>query len=257
MAIRHAERGEQRVAVVSGAAAGIGRATALALARAGFEVYANDVGEAALASLVREGTDAAIRPVVGNVADERDVARLIEIIRGRSGRLDALIHSAGVFPRLSFALSTIADLDRVMGVNFRGAFLLASQAAPVMARHGGAMVFLTSGSGSLSALADPMQAEFSLYGASKAALDRWALGVAPELARSGVAVNTITPGAFVLTPGVAALGLKESGERPSISAEAVAEAVAWLAGSPPGGPCGQRLAATDFPHAWGPRAGAR
>jgi NAD(P)-dependent dehydrogenase (short-subunit alcohol dehydrogenase family) len=117
---------------------------------------------------------------------------------------------------------------------------------------GGAMIFLTSGSGLMSAVADPMQAEFSLYGASKAALDRWALGIAAELSRSGVTVNTLTPGAFVLTPGVAALGLRETEDRPTISVESVAEAIAWLADSPPDGPRGERLSATEFRRSWGP-----
>ena len=244
------------VALITGAAAGIGRATALALARAGYETCATDLDEASLQSLATHAQHLNLRVHVAaaDLLQDQQLQAVVDRVGREFGRLDALVHSAGLFPRKSFSESTVEDLDRVMGVNFRAAFRLAALSIPLMT-DGGAMIFLTSGSGLLAAVADPMQTEFSLYGASKAALDRWALGIAAELSRLGVTVNTLTPGAFVLTPGVAALGLRETEERPSISPEAVAEAIAWLAGSPADGPCGQRLSATEFRQSWGPRAG--
>lgn len=243
-----------QIALVSGAAAGIGRATSIALAAQGFQVFLNDLDAGGLQELEREiaERDGRAIAVAGDLADDEATARIFARIRELAGRLDVLIHCAGIFPKLSFQSSRVADLDRVMAVNFRAAFVLAAAAAPLMT-EGGAMIFMTSGSGLLSAVSDPMQADFSLYGASKAALDRWALGIAGELAANGIVVNTISPGAFVLTPGVLALGMKESTERPSLTVEAMAEALVWLAGRPAGSPVGQRLLATEFGDLWGAR----
>jgi NAD(P)-dependent dehydrogenase (short-subunit alcohol dehydrogenase family) len=236
-------------ALVTGAGAGIGKAAATSLAARGFEVIVCDVdaraANAVAAGLAAQGAWAATL----DVADDGAVQALVD----RSGGVDALVHSAGLFPKLSFEMGSVAQLDRVMAVNFRAAVVLAKAVWPGMAAKGaGTMVFLTSGSGLPSAVDDPMQADFSFYGASKAALDRWALGVAPEMSRRGVLVNTITPGAFVHTPGVQALGLAEVAEREAISPELVGEAVAFLAAGLAPELSGQRLRATDYRRSWGP-----
>jgi 3-oxoacyl-[acyl-carrier protein] reductase len=248
--------GAERVALVTGAGAGIGRAAAFALAARGFHVLLNDIAVPAVQRLAGEIVAGGGRasPVAGDVADDTQVRDLFAWADRETGGLDVLIHSAGLFPKTPFLTSTIAELDRVMSVNFRASVVMAEAAWPLMRRRGGgAMIFMTSGGGLLTAVADPMQADFAFYGASKAALDRWALGVAGELAGVGVVVNTVCPGAFVLTPGVLALGLKEARERASIAPEAVAEALAWLAERHEDGPVGQRLIATQFGEAWGPR----
>jgi 3-oxoacyl-[acyl-carrier protein] reductase len=244
----------RRAALVTGAGAGIGRAAALALASLGYDLVLSDLDAAAIA-VTAERVDglpakAHTRAAVGDVCAPEVVADMFRRLDGLD--LCALVHCAGLFPRRTFAGSTVEDFDRVMAVNLRAAFLLAKAAVPAMAGRGGALVFMTSGSGLAKAVADPMQAEFSLYGASKAALDRWALGIAGELARSGVVVNTLCPGAVVRTPGVAALGLESLQLRDAIPAERVGEAIAWLASRPEDGPVGQRLKATEFGRAWGP-----
>ncbi|HEY2751892.1 SDR family oxidoreductase [Phenylobacterium sp.] len=237
-------------ALVTGAGAGIGKASATALAERGVEVILCDIdapaAEAVAADLAAQGHD--VWPASLDVTDDAAVQKLV----AGSGRVDALVHSAGLFPQLSFEAGSIAQLDRVMAVNFRAAVVLAKAVWPGMAARGaGTMIFLTSGSGLPSAVEDPMQANFSFYGASKAALDRWALGVAREMSRHGVLVNTITPGAFVDTPGVQALGLAEAAQREAISVEAVGEAVAFLAAGCAPELSGQRLRATDYRRTWG------
>src|SRR3546814_17543666 len=67
-------------------------------------------------------------------------------------------------------------------------------------------------SSDLAGAADPFMRPFALYGASKAALDRFAAGTAPDLAATGIAVTTITPGAFVETPGAAAIDLRDAAD---------------------------------------------
>src|SRR3546814_2443666 len=73
---------------------------------------------------------------------------------------------------------------------------------------------------------------FALYGASKAALDRFAAGIAPDLAATGIAVTTITPGAFVETPGTAAIDMSDAADLGRIDVDRVGAAVAWLAAAP-------------------------
>jgi NAD(P)-dependent dehydrogenase (short-subunit alcohol dehydrogenase family) len=242
------------VALVTGAGAGIGRAAAAALAREGARVWVCDLDAAAASAATTEilAAGGAARAAPCDVTDDAALARLFADIDTIEGGLDMLVHSAGLFPKASFADSTATLFDRVIAVNLRAAFVLAKHAEAAMRpRGGGALVFLSSGSGRLDAIANPMQADFSLYGASKAALDRWALGVAGELATAGIIVNTICPGAFVLTPGVKALNLPEAREAPSIAVETVGEAVAWLALRREPGLAGQRLVATEFQRWWG------
>jgi len=233
-----------RSAIVTGAGAGIGRATALALARHGWRVLACDVdGDAAARVAAQAGGD-----VVAVAADITDDAALAELF-ARAGPLDAVVHCAALFPRIALAETRIEDFDRVMAVNLRAAVQLTLLAGPAMP-EGGALVFLTSGSGLLSAASDPFQWGFSLYGASKAALDRWVAGVAPELASAGIFASAITPGAFVETPGLARAGVTPPPGAATITAERVAEAIVRLVEDRTGVFAGQRLSAAAFGESW-------
>jgi NAD(P)-dependent dehydrogenase (short-subunit alcohol dehydrogenase family) len=239
-----------RRALVTGGGGGIGRAAAIALAARGLEVVVCDVRGAEAVAQEIEAAGGRASAVEADLAVDIQIEDLLETLSGRS--VDVLIHSAGLFPKLSFAASTTSDFDRVMAVNFRAAFILARAIwRGIAARGGGTMIFLTSGSGLLSAVDDPMQADFSLYGASKAALDRWALGIAGELAANRIFVNTLTPGAFVHTPGLRALDLAEARTGAEISPEAVAQAIAWLAEPARPELTGRRLSAMDFRRSWG------
>ena len=238
---------EMRGAIVTGAGAGIGRAVALALAARGWRVMVCDIdGEAAARVAAEAGGDA-----VAVAADVTDEAALQEMMQrtAAAGPLGAVVHCAALFPRIDLAATRIADFDRVMAVNLRAAVqisLLAAQAMP----DGGALIFLTSGSGLMSVAADPFQRGFALYGASKAALDRWVAGVAPELTAAGIFASTITPGAFVETPGLARTGITPPPDAATISAERVAEAVVRLVEDGSGDFAGQRLSAAAFGEGW-------
>lgn len=232
----------QRTALVTGAAAGIGRATALLLAARGWRVMLNDLPGAELDCAVAEASGVA---APGDLTDDAVVAGLF----AQAEELTAVVHSAGLFPRRRLAETTIADYDRVMAVNLRAAVqltLLGARAMPA----GGTMVFLTSGSGLMTMAADPFQRGFALYGASKAALDRWVAGVAGELAEAGVFASTITPGAFVETPGLARQGIARPDGAAAITAERVAEAVLRLAEDRSGAFAGRRLNAAEYGLGW-------
>lgn len=200
-------------------------------------------GEAAASAAAQAGGD-----TVAVTADVTDDAALAAVIASATP-LAAIVHCAASFPRIDLAQTSIADFDRIMAVNLRAAVQLTLLGAPAM-RDGGAMVFLTSGSGLLALAPDPFQRGFSLYGASKAALDRWVAGVAVELAPSGIFATTITPGAFVETPGLAGTGALPPPGSASISAERVAEAVVRIAEDRSGQFAGQRLSAATFGDSW-------
>lgn len=236
-----------RSAIVTGAGAGIGQAVALALAARGWRVMACDIDGAAAMRVAAEAGGGAVAIAV-DVTDEAALQGVMQRAAA-AGPLGAVVHCAALFPRIDLAATDIADFDRVMAVNLRAAVqisLLAAQAMP----NGGALIFLTSGSGLMSVAADPLQRGFALYGASKAALDRWVAGVAPELAAGGIFASTITPGAFVETPGLARTGITPPPGAATITAERVAEAVVRLVEDRSGDFAGQRFSAAAFGEGW-------
>ena len=238
---------EGRGAIVTGAGAGIGRAVTLALAARGWRVMACDIDGPAAARVAAEaGGDATAATV-----DVTDDAALRDMIAraAAAGLIGAVVHCAALFPRIDLPETSITDFDRVMAVNLRAAVQLTLHARRAMP-GGGALVFLTSGSGLMAAAADPFQRGFALYGASKAALDRWVAGVAPELAPAGIFASTITPGAFVETPGLRRTGIAPPAGAATIAAGRVAEAVVRLVEDRSGAFAGQRLSAAAFGQGW-------
>src|SRR3546814_9392428 len=139
-----------------------------------------------------------------------------------------------------------------MAVNLRAAFVLARAGTQAM-QGDGSLIFLTSGAGAVAGAADPFMRPFALYGASKAALDRFAAGIAPDLAATGIAVTTITPGAFVETPGTTAIDMSDAADLGRIDVDRVGAAVAWLAAAPRLEHAGARLDAKLFGRDWGAR----
>jgi NAD(P)-dependent dehydrogenase (short-subunit alcohol dehydrogenase family) len=215
----------------------------------------SDVDGRAAAAVAAEivGSGGRATHVACNVADEGDVDRLFRGLDAQVGRLDILVNNAGIYPRVPFRETTTELFDRIMAVNFRGAFLCTMAALPLFERAGGgSIVFLSSGAASLAAVHDPLAGTLPVYGASKAALDRWALGVATELAQSGIAANVIYPGAVVLTDGTRALALADEELQQAVEPEAIAPAVVWLAAQRGGGFTGELVRAIEFGTSWGP-----
>lgn len=247
------ERG--RVACVTGAADGIGRASALSLADAGFHVHVSDIdgkGAADVGEDIRRNGGAASAQVC-DVRLEDEVAGLFAAIESESGRLDAMVVNAGIYPPEVFDETTVEVLDLIMGVNFRGAFLCTMGAVPLMeSSGGGSIICVSSGAGTIEAATTPLAGTLPIYGASKAALDRWALGIAAELARRSIAMNVIWPGAVVRTAGVSRLGLSDTELSEGVDPEFVAPAITWLAQQNASDFSGQRVTSVGFGSTWGP-----
>ncbi len=242
------------VVVVTGAASGIGASTCRALAGVGVgaKVYALDVHEDQLRAVVEEINASGGTAIAAgcDVTDPDSVEAAFGQIGSEAGRIDALFCSAGVIWRASLSAMQPADISLVLDVNFRGAIFCVLQAIRYMPA-GGRVVLMTSGGGSLDVARQRFQRGFALYGASKAALDRWAFGVADELAERGVTINVLCPGAIVQTPGIEGLDLPERAMVKAISADDVAPAAAALLSADTGGATANWLRASDFGTRWG------
>jgi 2-deoxy-D-gluconate 3-dehydrogenase len=189
-----------RMAIITGAAMGIGQAIAKRFAEAGAAVVVADLDGAAAEQTAKElsaqGADAL--PVKVDVSNEGEVAALFDSALRWRPQLHVLVNNAGIFPASPVLEMTINEYDRVQAVNMRGAFLCSHQAGRIM-RHqgaGGAIVNITS----IDAL-HPSGVGLAHYDASKHGLWGFTKNLALELAPHGIRVNALAPGA-IDTPGV-------------------------------------------------------
>lgn len=174
-----------RVALVSGAAGGIGRAVLEALAAAGALATGFDRVEA---------PDASFSWVSGDVGRSEDVSRAVDHVLEAHGRLDLVIHAAGVTRDEVLWKLDPEDWDEVLRVNLRGAFLLLREGFPAMRKNDfGRVVLVGSINGSRGKFGQ------SAYAASKAGLLGLARTAAKEGGRFGITVNVVEPG-MVDTP---------------------------------------------------------
>jgi NAD(P)-dependent dehydrogenase (short-subunit alcohol dehydrogenase family) len=178
-------------AVVTGAAFGIGRATAEAFTREGARLVATDVQEEpllAFADELRRG-GAEVETVVGDVSVEADARRMIGAAVDRFGALDVLVANAGVIPLGDVTEMSAADWDNVMAVDGRGMFLTCKFAIEAMLPTGGGAIVCLS---SISGLAG--QKRQAAYGPAKFIATGLTKHLAVEWADRGIRVNAVAPG---------------------------------------------------------------
>lgn len=177
-----------KTALITGAAGGIGRATAFALAKAGAHVAVTDIGDLSgtVSAIRAAGGNAA--PVTADITDEASVDDLFAALKRRNRNLDILVHCAGMIHEAPLLDTCTEDFDKVIAVNLRGAFLVGREAIrQMLPQRGGRVILLASD------LSYQGRETFTAYVASKHAvlglMRSWALEFAPS-----ILVNAICPG---------------------------------------------------------------
>jgi NAD(P)-dependent dehydrogenase (short-subunit alcohol dehydrogenase family) len=233
---------KDKIAIVTGAASGIGKATALTFGREGAKVMCADINaegaEAVARTIADTGGEAA--SIKTDVIEEDDIKEMISATVTRWGRLDVLYNNAGIGTGNPVTQVSIEEWDRIIDINLRGVFLGTKHAILEMLKTGGGAIINTASDAGL--MGTPM---LSAYCASKGGVVMFTKATAVEWARMGIRVNCVCPGVIrtpILDPMLQmakAGGISEEqvwarmGKTHPIgrvgNPEEVAEAVAWLA----------------------------
>ncbi len=182
-----------KVALVTGAQQGIGRAIAIAFAQAGADVAVNYLDDAAQAGSVAEAVRTAGRRtalIQGDVADIGAGAAMVAETVRQLGAIDILVNNAGVFPRVPFLEMSGDDWDFVHGVNLKGSCFCAQAAAKAMIAQGRGGCILSLASQAITGNSP----DGVHYAASKGGIVSLTRAMALELAAHGIRVNAIAPG---------------------------------------------------------------
>ncbi len=184
---------ENKVAIVTGASSGIGKATALKLANEKANVVLVSRNEKSLQSVVDEITSngGTAQYFEADLTSESQPAKVVQFAVDTFGGIDILINSAGIIGSGSIENTTLKDWDYMMNINLRSVFILTQQALPHLIERKGNIVIVSSVTG-LRAFPNILS-----YCVSKAGVDQFTRCVALELAPKGVRVNAVNPGVTV------------------------------------------------------------
>jgi len=187
---------KDKVAIITGAASGIGKATAIVFGREGAKVMCADINaegaEATARTIADTGGEAA--SIMTDVSQEDDIKEMISATVTRWGRLDALYNNAGVGTGNPVTQVSVEEWDRTIDINLKGVFLGTKHAIPEMLKTGGGAIVNTASDAGL--IGSPM---LSAYCASKGGVVLFTKATAAEWAAMGIRINCVCPG-VIRTP---------------------------------------------------------
>jgi len=199
-----------KVAILTGAASGMGRETARYFGAAGAAVIVADRDEAPAEAVAAELRDAGGKALAVRVdiADEASVIALMERTVADFGGLDILVNNAAIQDRAMLEDTTVEFWDRILAVNLRGPFLCLREAARIMRAQGrgGAIVNVAS-----TSAVHPVMLGLTSYASAKAGVTALTRNAALEFAAAGIRVNAVLPGGVMTEGGMKSVGTTPSG----------------------------------------------
>ena len=187
-----------RVVLITGAAGGMGALFVERFLANGDTVIATDTSDEALAELSdKAGTGASLQTVSADISDEASCAKLAGFARDRAGRVDVLVNCAGFFPDQPFDEMTLADWNKVVGINLTGVFLMVKAVLPLMRGRGWGRIVNIGSASMFEGVASQAH-----YVAAKAGVLGFSRSLARVVGGDGITVNVVAPG-LTLTPKAA------------------------------------------------------
>jgi NAD(P)-dependent dehydrogenase (short-subunit alcohol dehydrogenase family) len=234
---------EGKVALITGASQGLGRALALACAREGARVVINARSEESIRPVAEEvdSSGAEALALAADVSESADVERMVSAAVQRFGRIDVLFNNAGVLgPRVAIVEYPEDEWRRVIDANLTGPFLVSKAVIPHMP-EGGSIVNVVSG------VSVEGRAEWGAYSVSKFGVEGLTQILASELEERGIRANAVDPGG--MRTGMRAAAYPEEDPTTRITPEENTDVFLYLASEESKGVTGQRFKAQEFQRA--------
>lgn len=204
------KRLEGKISIITGAAQGIGLATALKFAREGATVVVCDVKQAAVDEAVKQcqAEGATAVGFVMDVTQRAMVDAVVAQVKERFGRIDVLVNNAGIFRAADFLDVTEEDFDAVINVNIKGSFLMGQAAARAMKSTGGGAIVNMSSVNAVLAIPN-----IASYNVSKGGINQLTRAMSLALADFGIRVNAVAPGTIATELARQAVLTSEAAEK--------------------------------------------
>jgi NAD(P)-dependent dehydrogenase (short-subunit alcohol dehydrogenase family) len=229
-----------KIALITGASQGLGRALALALAKEGARVVVNARSDESVRPVAGEveGVGAEMLAVAADVSSEAEVERLLRETVGRFGRIDVLVNNAGLLgPRVGIEEYPVDEWRRVIDANLTGPYLVSKATIPHMA-EGGSIINVVSG------VSVEGRAKWGAYSVSKFGVEGLTQILASELAERGIRVNAVDPGG--MRTDMRAAAYPEEDPQTRITPEENTAVFLYLASDESKGVTGERFKAQEF-----------